>query len=478
MLFGQLRGGPYWFQVQRCTVVSPRKLKTACAVWFVLAETLTGCGYVGLQNGEDGVSSGGVPELGGAMPVGDGDGDVSESGGAPSGGRKGGGGAESGGAPSGSGARAGSGGSEESGGAAGSGGWGGSGGRSGGGSGGREDDGSGGLGGLGGMGGGDDGICEGDDGVHFGVSGWAAEAGGTTGGKGGATVAVATGAQLIAALHGKSPDVPLTILVRGTINVPNAGAEQIAIRDVSDVSIIGLGKQAVFAGIGFTIERARNIVLRNLLVEIHPSDGPAVTISGPAEHIWIDHCEFSSAWQNDDSPMDTGLLEVAEDVQYITWSWNHLHDSYRVATLGADEVDVLDRKLTMHHNWIRNIDSGAPLLRGGSAHVFNNFFEDVATSAVHAEQGACVRVENNVFFSVRNPWNSASGPAVGGVDAICNQFDLGSVFDGADEDVWLEEVCESTPPYDYSHVLNHVTHVQKIVKENAGTGKLSDPQSF
>ncbi|MFN4056058.1 MAG: hypothetical protein ACK4GU_14405 [Alishewanella aestuarii] len=100
------------------------------------------------------------------------------------------------------------------------------------------------------------------------VYGYASENGGTTGGGGEnrVEVVVCTGEQMINAIKNKDPNRPLTIWVNGTITLQNAKDSRIDIKDVRDVSIIGLGTQGEMAGIGFNIVRAHNIIIRNLRI--------------------------------------------------------------------------------------------------------------------------------------------------------------------------------------------------------------------
>src|SRR5690606_24307239 len=89
------------------------------------------------------------------------------------------------------------------------------------------------------------------------MEGFAAHAG-VTGGAGGAVVTVSTGTQLNAALCGRaSVTTPITIMVNGTINHGNTTAQGcntqadvIEIKQMSNISIIGVGTNALFEEMG------------------------------------------------------------------------------------------------------------------------------------------------------------------------------------------------------------------------------------
>lgn len=323
--------------------------------------------------------------------------------------------------------------------------------------------------------------CRGGSDPDFALSGWATESGGTSGGKGGQTITVSTGTALAQALKEKQDSsTPLTILVEGSITPANSGElSKIDVKDVSDVSIIGAGSGAEFNGIGIKVVRASNIVLRNLKIyNVAIGDKDAISIEGPADHIWVDHCELHAEYQNVDKDHYDGLLDVKAESEYITYSWNYLHDSWKTALVGSSESDTFDRKLTMHHNYFRNCNSRLPLFRGGSGHVFNNLFEDVHSTAINSRLGACIRVENNSFHKVQNPWISAYSDDLGGVELVCNYVDGESDFALSGDDMHEPLDCTGVVPYDYDQVLTHVDHVAELVSTHAGVGKLSDPTDF
>lgn len=320
--------------------------------------------------------------------------------------------------------------------------------------------------------------CAGDDGSDFALVGYATQAGGTTGGKGGTTVTVSTGAALQQALSNKNASTGLTIRVMGTIDQGNTGAEKIDVKDVENVSIIGLGAGADFDGIGIKIVRASNIVVRNLKVHnVTIGDKDAISIEGPADHIWIDHCELYAEYQNVDKDFYDGLLDVKAESEYITYSWNSLHDSWKTMLVGSSEDDTFDRKLTVHHNLFRNCNSRLPLFRGGQGHVFNNFYSEVADTGINSRIGACLLIEANAFEKTKNPWVSAFSDELGGAELKCNLTSADSTFMYSD-DVREIERCDASVPYDYGAVLNHPSNVKAVVMAGAGVGKLPNPEQF
>jgi pectate lyase len=269
-------------------------------------------------------------------------------------------------------------------------------------------------------------------------------------------------------------------MVSGTITPANTGAdiEKIDVKDVTDVSIIGAGSGAEFNEIGIKIYKASNIVLRNLIVHhVAIGDKDCIGIEGPADHIWIDHCELYNEFEGADKEYYDGLLDAKREAEYITYSWNYLHDSWKTALVGMSESDTYDRKITMHHNYLRDCNSRLPLFRAGNGHIFNNLYEQIASTGINSRIGACLKIENNYFDSVHNPWVSAYSDVLGGAELVCN-ITVNSVFDTSGSDTNEIESCTANVPYDYSAVLNDTQSVPDIVRDNVGAGKLSDPASF
>ncbi|CAE6397867.1 unnamed protein product, partial [Rhizoctonia solani] len=92
----------------------------------------------------------------------------------------------------------------------------------------------------------------------FKLYGYATLGGGTTGGAGGTTTNVTTRDALIAAVKGNSPK---TVYVSG-----NLGSSSTRISIGNNTSIIGTGSSAIIEGGGFNINKASNIIIRNLVI--------------------------------------------------------------------------------------------------------------------------------------------------------------------------------------------------------------------
>ncbi|WP_437826123.1 pectate lyase family protein [Sorangium sp. So ce1153] len=297
--------------------------------------------------------------------------------------------------------------------------------------------------------------------VDFRLYGYATTGDGTTGGKGGEVVSVSS---LDALKTEAARSGALIIQVTGKIR---GSGDDVDV--ASDKTIVGVGSSGEIEGVGLNLRRSSNIILRNLKIHhVLASSGNGDGIHMDESHnIWIDHCELwaDSPAVNSDKDKYDGLIDATHESSDITISWTYLHDHWKGMLVGSSDSDDSDRRITFHHNHINNVNSRLPSYRGGNGHVFNNYFENVATSGVNSRVGACLRVEGNHFFKVKNPITTLDS-AAGGTDRKDNVFEetTGTQASGAD--------CAWSAPYEYP--LDSSAAVKAVVLEHAGVGK-TDP---
>ena len=306
----------------------------------------------------------------------------------------------------------------------------------------------------------------------FQLVGFATVNGNTTGGAGGSIDTVRTGTELQDALKDKQNGIPLVLYVEGTINFENSqDLSKIDIKEVDDVSIIGTGEGADFDSIGIKIWKASNIIIRNLKIHhVLSGEKDCISIEGPSDHIWIDHCELYNEFPDVDKDYYDGLLDAKRDAEYLTYSWNFLHDSWKTCLIGSSETDIYDRKLTMHHNFFLNCNSRLPLFRGSTGHFFNNYYKDIPSTVINSRINSCARIEKNYFENANNPWVSAYSDILGGGEIIDNIL-VNSPFVYSDDTHELPS-CTAVIPYEYSSVLHEAEEIPALVQAYAGVGKL------
>ncbi len=308
------------------------------------------------------------------------------------------------------------------------------------------------------------------------VPGFASIDGGTTGGAGGNTVTVTTGAELVDALYAKRKDTtPLTIYVNGTLTPANsAGAQQFDVKDMSNVSIIGVGTRALLDGIGINIVRANNIIVRNLTIRynrIGQKDG--ISIQGNSYHVWIDHNEVYNSLDVDKDYYDE-LISGKDEIDNITISYNYLHDSWKTSLWGSSDSNAYERRVSFIGNHWQNANSRMPLFRFGQAHVLNNYYDNVMSTAINARMGARMRIDGNYFENVNNPIVSFYSDVLGYWDTADNVFDNVTWEADTSRGVIAGPEVGSTVSYKpaYSYSLVPAANVREYVLNNVGVGKL------
>ena len=298
-------------------------------------------------------------------------------------------------------------------------------------------------------------------GPDFSLTGYATLNGGTTGGAGGQTVI----ANNLTELNNYcNSDLPLIIQLNKKLI--STGTKIIV---GNNKSIIGVGTEAELEGVGFEI-RSKNIIIRNIKMSkvLNAFNaGDCIRIMDGASNIWIDHCEFfneSPATQLDKDKYD-GLVDATGTSSYITISWCIFRDHWKSNLVGSSESDNYNRRITFHHNYWKNINSRTPSYRYGEAHIFNCLYENV-DGGINSRMGACIKVENNVFRSVKNPIAALDTDTNGGWMISRN------VFVNCTGLQPVSSTCSLNIPYHYSNVLHETTEVEQLVKQWAGTGKL------
>ncbi|WP_111978702.1 pectinesterase family protein [Algibacillus agarilyticus] len=309
-----------------------------------------------------------------------------------------------------------------------------------------------------------------------------------TGGEGGTVVTVATGTALVAALDAaKSAGSPSTIYIDGTITAANTGnaTRNIGIKDIKDITIVGVADRGEFNGIGLQIERAQNVIIRNLKMHEVPKDfGDVIGIEGDenvgTSRIWIDHNELYGSLAVDKDFYD-GLIDSRSGASHITISYNYIHDHWKTMLNGSSDDDAGDRYITYHHNHFANINSRVPLFRYGFGHLYNNYFVNINGSVINSRMGAQLLIENNVFEDVKNPIVSIDSREVGYWYARGNSFE-GTVtysdndtFGSTEDSYSISGAITGTyddVSYDYATHLLDTADVKAHVKAHAGIGKI------
>lgn len=297
-----------------------------------------------------------------------------------------------------------------------------------------------------------------------GIVGWATQAGGTTGGAGGATVTVSTWADLRTQAQAAGTR---TILVNGML----AGSGTIEIS--ANKTIRGVGSSSGVSGTTLNIEdqSPANVIIQNLNIRGVPG-GDAIQIEN-ATHIWIDHNTLSSTIESDVDFYD-GMIDITHAGDYITVSWNIVRDHWKTSLVGHSDgngsEDIGHLRVTYHHNWFDRTFERSPRVRfGETVHVFNNYYTNVNNNAdsyaIASTENAGVLVEANVFENVQQACWSASGYADSGPGRLVAR----------NNSLTNSGPCEvngTVAAVPYAYTAENVGNVKTSVTAAAGAGKI------
>jgi pectate lyase len=321
------------------------------------------------------------------------------------------------------------------------------------------------------------------------ATGFATQNGGTTGGAGGQTVRATTGTAIHAALCGRaSSSTPITIEVQGTINHGNTAkvsgdscntaAGVIELKQISNVTIIGVGSGAVFDQLGIHIRDSSNIIIQNVTVRnVKKSGSPtsnggdAIGMESTVRNVWVDHVSLEASGGEPEG--FDGLFDMKDNVQYVTLSYSTLRNSGRGGLIGSSESDRSNSFITFHHNLYENIDSRTPLLRGGIAHIYNNYYVGLNESGINSRAGARARVDNNYFEDSTNVLGTFYTTEAGFWQVAGNIFDnvTWSAPSGDIKPAGPNPVSTTSVSIPYSFSLDGAACVPNLVRQTAGANK-------
>jgi pectate lyase len=73
---------------------------------------------------------------------------------------------------------------------------------------------------------------------------------------------------------------------------------------------------------------------------------------------------------------------VTKGSDFVTISWNYFHTHWKTSLVGGDPEAAATESdkyhITYHNNYWRDLSTRTPALRFSTAHVFNNFYEDIS----------------------------------------------------------------------------------------------------
>lgn len=307
----------------------------------------------------------------------------------------------------------------------------------------------------------------------------------------------------LAAREKAKSKVPAKVYLSGKFTKENGRSSSspwFDIKRTENISIYGTDGFKM-ENVGLFLAYAKNIIIRNVYIELPKADNGADGISmQSSSSVWVDHCTFKSINQTKD--YEDGSCDITHASYNVTLSWNHFIKSQKSILIGhsnSASADVAIRA-TLHHNFFDQSNSRHPRVRFGEVHVFNNFYNQVETYGVGSAYGAKVLVESNYFDGVRLPTDICTYPAKpSGSSFVSNLNGSEAGFLFARDNEYINKPANASDPYPftnveynkysgdklatpytldnflppYIYVVDNVKDIASIVPSGAGVGKLT-----
>ncbi|KAI1139656.1 polysaccharide lyase family 1 protein [Hypoxylon sp. FL0543] len=220
--------------------------------------------------------------------------------------------------------------------------------------------------------------------------GYCTQNGGTTGGAAGETVTVTDVDSLVNAAEQEGP---LTIIVSGAIT----GAAKVHVS--ANKTIYGEAGSSL-TGVGFYIRRTSNVIVRNMkIAKVEAENGDAIGIDG-SSNVWVDHCDLSGDLNRGKDDYD-GLVDISHGSEWVTVSNTYFHDHWKASLVGHSDSNAAEDRGALHVTYAGNhfyrTYSRAPLVRFGTVHIVNTFWDTLLASGVNCRMGAQVLIQSSAF---------------------------------------------------------------------------------
>ena len=228
--------------------------------------------------------------------------------------------------------------------------------------------------------------------------------------KGGKTTC--TGLQSIIDAYQKGQDkTPITFRIVGTVtesDVDYFGSknEGLQIKGKAadselNMTIEGVGNDAVIYGFGFLVRNTKSLEIRNIAVKTGIDDG--ISLDTDNSNIWIHNVDvFYGPNKGGDQKKGDGAIDVKSDSKFVTISYVHFWDTGK-STMCGMKSESGPNYITYHHNWFDHSDSRHARIRTMSVHMYNNYYDGIAKYGSGACTGSSVYMDRNYFRACNKP---------------------------------------------------------------------------
>lgn len=183
-----------------------------------------------------------------------------------------------------------------------------------------------------------------------------------------------------------------------------SSAYALGVKEASYVTIEGVGDDATMAA-GVAAFKSDYVEIANLglMKWGGGKDGDGVSLK-ESTYVWVHNNDYyyGDAGSDADQAKGDGSMDLKDNSQHVTISYNHFVDSGKMSLCGMTSESG-PNYITYHHNWFDHSDSRHPRIRTMSVHVYNNYFDGNAKYGVGVTSGGNAFVEGNFFRNAHDP---------------------------------------------------------------------------
>ncbi|MDO5340701.1 MAG: hypothetical protein Q4E78_11410, partial [Eubacteriales bacterium] len=222
-------------------------------------------------------------------------------------------------------------------------------------------------------------------------------------------------AAITQAIKTKNNCQPVAIRIIGQVTLSGlscsdmSSAYAIGVKGAANVTFEGVGDDATLYTAGVGAFQSSSIEVRNLGLMNWGGgkDGDGITLK-QSVGVWVHNNDvfYGNAGSDGDQAKGDGSMDLKDNSQYVTISYNHFWDSGKMSLCGM-KSESGENWITYHHNWFDHSDSRHPRIRTMSVHVYNNYYDGNAKYGVGAAKDSEAFVEANYFRNCPYPMLSS-----------------------------------------------------------------------
>ena len=222
-------------------------------------------------------------------------------------------------------------------------------------------------------------------------------------------------AAITQAIKDKSNCQPVAIRIIGQVTLSGlackdvSSAYAIGVKGAANVTFEGIGDDATLYEAGVAVFQSTGIEVRNLGLMNWGGgkDGDGISLK-QSLGVWVHNNDifYGDAGSDGDQAKGDGSMDLKDNSQYVTVSYNHFWDSGKMSLCGM-KSESGENWITYHHNWFDHSDSRHPRIRTMSVHVYNNYYDGNSKYGVGAAKDSEAFVEANYFRHCNYPMLSS-----------------------------------------------------------------------